>query len=216
MVSEGRESRRSRTVGDHSGTWATSSQDFVRVAGLLYESSGKEAERTDGNCSVYALAGIPMLLSALRCLLLELNAGMYGPVESGDILSQLADKANDVQVVCSNSSVSSELQVRLAPLIEVRHEIVHPAHRPGMEPSNTPTYLKALRDAGLLQSTGTEADYDWLAQLQSHRLFGWAFETVRMTVDVLLAKHVMPPFVAEGLRSSYSRFVVPVNSRGDR
>ncbi len=49
-------------------------------------------------------------------------------------------------------------------------------------------------------------DYVWLDQLQSHKLFRWAFETIANTVDVLLVAHNVPQFVADGLRESYTHF----------
>ena len=69
-----------------------------------------------------------------------------------------------------------------------------------------PAYLQPLRDGRLLQSTGHESDYLWIAQLQSHRLFTWAFETVRETVDVLLVNHGVTGFAADGIRASYSEY----------
>lgn len=60
---------------DHSGAWGTSSQDFIHLANLLFEKSAAYAKHVDGNCSIYTWAGIPMLFSALRCLLVELNEG---------------------------------------------------------------------------------------------------------------------------------------------
>ncbi len=205
---EGRESRRLRAKGGHGGAWGSSSQDFARLANLLYAESARYARAVDGNCSIYALAGIPTLLSALRCLLIELNAGMFNAsLPRQAVLDELANTANDVQVVLRHYRIPDELQQRLRLLLEVRHEIVHPAHQPGPEPDNTPAYLGVLRESGLLQSTGESPDYVWLAQLQSHRLFRWAFEVVREVVAVLLREHQLAGLAAAGLTASYSEYL---------
>ncbi|MBI3045225.1 MAG: hypothetical protein HYY78_20620 [Betaproteobacteria bacterium] len=203
----GRESRRSRVRDDHGGVWGSSSQDFLHLVDLLFEKSVEYAKRTDGNCSIYALAGVPLLFSALRCLLIELNAGMHtASPPRQQVLTDLASSPNDIKVILSHYSVPTDLQRRLELLVEVRHEIVHPAHRPGSDKHNTPAYLAPLRSAGLLQSTGSDSDYIWIGQLQSHKLFRWAFETVKLTVEILLTAHGVRGFMGDGLRASYSKY----------
>jgi hypothetical protein len=136
-----------------------------------------------------------MLWSALRCLLIELNAGLYlwniGQ-ENQVRLEALSKSANDVDFINDHYVLPPDLAENLRLLLEVRHEIIHPASRPGPEVSHTPGYLQSLRDRGLLQSTGTEADFTWIAQLQSHRLFRWAFETIANTAELLLREHGIP------------------------
>ncbi|MDB5531749.1 MAG: hypothetical protein JWO28_64 [Hyphomicrobiales bacterium] len=203
----GLESRRSRLRGNYSGASGSSSQDFVYLPELLFQRSLEYAKKTDGNSSMYALAGIPILFSALRCLLIELNGLLSAPSpRTEQVLVALANGANDVQTILKHYSVPVELQERLELLLEVRHKILHPAHRPGPEKHNTPSYLFTLRTAGLLQSTGRDVDYIWISQLQSHKLFRWAFETVRSTVDLLLNSHAVASIIADGFRDSYSRF----------
>ena len=147
-----------------------------------------------------------MLFSALRCLLIELNDGMYGgPIRTG-ILRELADSGNDVGVLVEHYPIPAELQHQLQLLLQIRHEILHPSHRPSGEKSNTPAYLQPLRDERLLQSTEQESDHIWLAQLQSHKLFTWAFETVRYTVDILIRDHAMTGLASDGLQASYSEY----------
>jgi hypothetical protein len=204
----GRKSRRSRVADDHSGAWASSSQDFVRLATLLFKTSAEYAKHVDGNCSIYTLAGIPILFSALRCLLIELNDGMLtdSPPNKTN-LAKLAESANDVCAIAEcYPTFPPELRGKLELLIHVRHEIIHPAHRPAAEKNNTPGYLVPLRKAGLLQSTGKDIDYVWLSQLQSHGLFQWAFDIVRNTIDALLRLHKVPSDVAAGILQAYSRY----------
>lgn len=204
----GRKSRRSRVAEDHSGAWGSSSQDFVRLATLLFEKSATYARHVDGNCSVYTWAGIPMLFSALRCLLIELNSGMLTASQpNAAILDKLAESPNDVCVIVEcYPTFPPELREKLELLLDVRHEIIHPAHRPGPEKTNTPGYLVSLRTAGVLQSTGNEIDYTWLSQLQSHRLFQWAFDVMRNTADALLRIHNVPSYELIGILRSYSKY----------
>lgn len=204
---EGRQSRRSRLVESKSGTWGSSSQDFVRLANLLYASSVRYSRHADGNCSIYTLCGIPVLFSALRCLLIELNDGMYGgAMNRANILRELAKPGNDITVILKHYPIPPELRHRLQLLLQIRHELTHPSHRPTGERSNTPVYLQPLRDERLLQSTEQESDHIWLAQLQSHKLFTWAFETMRDTVDILIREHAITGLASDGLRASYSEY----------
>lgn len=148
-----------------------------------------------------------MLFSALRCLLIELNEGMYSSSSNNEALKKLAKCINEVVFISEQYPATPEnLKKKLVLLYEVRNEIVHPAHAPSEEKNNTPAYLSSLREEGLLQSAGTGADYIWVDQLQSHRLFVWAFDIVRETVDVLLDAHGVPDYSADGLRQSYARY----------
>ncbi len=205
LSKQARKSRHSRVLEERSGTWGSSSQDFLHLANLLFEKSVAHAKQTDGNCSVYVLAGIPILFSALRCLLIELNAGMYSGLRNKNGLAELTVASNDIEIILRRYSIPADLKERLIFLLEIRNEIIHPAHRPE-EKNGTPAYLLPLRHAGLLQSTGSDADYIWISQLQSHKLLTWAFATVRETVEILLSTHTIASFMANGLRKSYSRY----------
>ncbi|MBK9306016.1 MAG: hypothetical protein IPM58_02750 [Nitrospira sp.] len=206
-LNPGRDSRQSRVANHYPGVSGTSSQDFSHLAKLLFQTSAEYAKNADGNCSIYTLAGIPILFSALHCLLIELNAGMWANSHfDKTTLVELAKSGNDVSVIAKcYPTFPDKLRQKLDLLIQVRHEILHPAHRPGPEEkNNTPEYLVSLREAGLLQSTGNDVDYIWLSQLQSHRLFRWAFNIVRDTVDTLLRLHDFHADMTAGILQSYS------------
>lgn len=208
-LSDGRKSRVVRTKERHSGSWTSSSQDFVRAAYLLYDGSAQCAANSGGNCSWQPLAGIPMLWSALRCLLVELNAGLYlwnFGRENQVRLEALSKSVNDVDFICAQYVLPPSLSDDLRLLLEVRHEILHPASRPGPDANHTPGYLQSLRNRDLLQRTGKEIDFTWIAQLQSHRLFRWAFETIAATVEVLLLEHRVPEDEMP-LLQSYHRYL---------
>ena len=202
--SHGRESRSTRLREAYGGSWGSSSQDLVRLARLLHSASSRYAEASTGRDSPYTLAGIPVLFSALRCVLTELNGGLWAPLPTDStIRDALATSANDVVVLREYYKLPSTLLRDLDLLIEVRHEIVHPAHRPGPERDNTPDYLRSLRDANLLNVRDAGEGPIWLDQLQSHPLFTWAFQTIRETVAVLLRAHNVHPSTAEAILMCY-------------
>jgi len=206
MPDPGRNSRDARLLSDATGVWGTSSQDFVHLAGLLYRHSDTYAGDHDGNVSPYALAGIPMLFSAIRCLLIELADGVWENTRDCSRLKALAASANDVEYILSRYTVPDSLAEDLRLLVQLRHELLHPSHRPAGTSHNTPAYLESLRQRNLLQSTGTESDYIWIDQLKSHRLFQWASITVETLVDILLTVHSVPKERAGGIRDSYRAF----------
>src|SRR5688572_10446303 len=116
--------------------WRCLRQFLARLPACRHISqlSREYASKTDGNSSPYALAGIPMLFSALRCLLVELNTRFSDrTLRNRQILAVLADGANDIQVILDQYSVPLDLAHRLQLLLEIRHEIIYPAHAPGPE-----------------------------------------------------------------------------------
>lgn len=147
-----------------------------------------------------------MLFSALRCFLVELYSGLFDDQLDSGALRKLGSGTNDIAVLREHASLPTDLLAELTLLYEVRHEIIHPAHRPGPERDNAPAYLSGLKARGLLHSTGRADDYIWIAQLQSHRLFHWGFVTIQRTVLALLDEHPTNAFTQWGLRTSYSAF----------
>jgi hypothetical protein len=203
----GLESRQSRVVVPASGLWGSSSQDFVRAAYLLYEHSANYARSNDGNVSIYALPGIPMLFSAVRCLLIELQAGLYGGSPNDEALEKIANTSNDFHFILQHYPITKPLREDIELLVQVRHEIIHPAHRPTGSPMNTPRYLQILRDRTLLQSTNDDkGDYMWIGQLQSHCLFTWSFQTVEGIVEILIREHDVKTVAPVGLLDSYRHY----------
>jgi len=186
----GRENRKARLTNPSSGVWASSSQDYLRLATMLYEHSATYARSVDGNCSPYPLVGLPLLCSILRAVLIEANNGMYGVGRDKDALKKIAGTANEIPLLTKKYRLSEKQNSRLLLLYEVRNEIVHPSHMPAGTPHGTPNNMIGLRKLGLLQSKGAEdSDYVWLSQLESHRLFRWAFETIEDTAAIILKEH---------------------------
>lgn len=207
MTTEGRKDRSARLTESRGGVWASSSQDYVHFAYLLFEQSALYAKSIDGNCSPYPLAGIPILCSTLRALLIEGNSGMYGAGKNLDLLSKLAGSVNEIAIFSEQYSISRSLREQLTLLSEVRNEIVHPSHMPVGTSHGTPSYLILLRKSGLLQSTGCEVgDYTWIAQLQSHRLFEHAFKTVEESASIILERHHVSVESRSSHIESYARY----------
>src|SRR5882724_1971050 len=142
----GLKSRKSRLGQNHGGGWCSFSPDFARLAIRLFEQSEAEARANpDGNCSSYPLAGIPMLFSALHCLLVEIHSGLYtGELPDSAKLSELA-RADDIPFITKYHPLPNDLLEKLELLWQVRHEIVHPSPRPSGETNNTQSYLVRLR-----------------------------------------------------------------------
>ena len=203
-------SRKDRLTKRFGGAWGTSSQDFLMLVDMLYAASKRYADGGDGNFSPYTLAGVPTLLAAFRCLLIEVNDGVLTDLVSReDALASLAKSRNEISFLEDWYTIPAELLADLRLLQEVRNEIVHPSHRPGPEADNTPTYLRSLKDRGLLQSTGKEADYIWIGQLQSHRLFRWAWQQLDEAVNIVLREHgAVAHLAGRGFGATWSQYSV--------
>jgi len=173
------------------GAWASSSQDYLRLAVDLYRLSSEYAKKYDGNVSMYPIAGIPLLISTIRAALIEANSGMFGLGQDKSSMACLASDQNEIGLIREKYvKANTEVAVDFALLYEVRNEIVHPAHTPAGTKHNTPKNMLPLRERGLLQSAGREeGDYTWISQLQSHRLFRWSFFTVERVAEVVLGQH---------------------------
>jgi hypothetical protein len=199
----GRADRKERLGARQGIPSASSSQDYVRLANLLFKASADEAQRIDGNCSSHALAGIPMLFAALRALLIEVNAGPPGSTRNDTALAQL--DGPDLPVLFTHYEIPSDLRTNLELLHEVRNEIVHPTHIAGLTPHGTPAYLSVLRQSRLLQSTGNDqADYAWISQLKSHALFGFTFDNIETAARIILTKHQADEELREFQLESYA------------
>lgn len=209
MATKGRKSRGSRlTSTPHGGSCATSSQDYMNLVDELFQLSADWAEeRGGGNGSLYTPAAIPMLFSAFRCLLIELNS-QISLGRNPEALEQLAKNKNDVVVFSERYSPERGLLVDLELLHEIRNEIVHPATLPEGTPHNTPAYLIELRQRGLLQSTGKEdSDYIWSDQLRSHRLLIWAYEVIANSAIHAINSHDLHKLVAQGYTARYEGYI---------
>lgn len=178
----GRKDRDERIVNPKNGSWGSSSQDLVRLSVILFKHSKDYAEQFNQNVSIYTLAGIPVLFSALRALLIEANAGMYGDLGVTNNIEQL-NKCSEIKFLSNNYSIDSGLQQELKLAYEVRNEIAHPTHLPTGTKSGTPEYLSVLRERELLE------EGIWLSQMTSHKLYLWVAEILEKVAGIVLSHH---------------------------
>lgn len=94
----GRKSRSDRLTSHHAGAWASNSQDYAVLAGDLFALSAGAAARNKKLMSAFVFAGLPLLFSALRALLIECNSGIYGVERDTAALGSLARDPNDEPV----------------------------------------------------------------------------------------------------------------------
>ena len=203
-----REDRKKRLTESRSGAWASSSQDYLRLANDLFEQSFAYSKRFDGNVSLYPIAGIPLLVSTLRALLIEANSGMFGLDRDAEALTRLGNDQNEIGLISEKYvGLGSDVAKKLLLLYEVRNEIVHPAHTPAGTPHGTPVGMLRLRELGLLQSTDADnTDYTWISQVQSHRLFRWAFSVIESVAAIVLKKHHLDEESFTFHMQSYARY----------
>jgi hypothetical protein len=170
---QGRKDREARVTTRHGGSAGTSSQDILLLVSKLYEHSRQEATSLDGNWSRYVYAGLPMLLAALQALVAEFEF-LLNPSGSGQ-----PPDVNRPEFL-TRYEIAGSLLERYTDLIELRNEVIHPAHAPTGNADNWPDYLRRVKEAGLLNTTGDpRGDYILLSQLASHRLFTWAVAVTR-------------------------------------
>ncbi len=176
--------RDERLTTDFPGVMGSSSADFMRLVRLLYGHSAEYAAAHDGNVTPYTLAAIPMLFSALRCFVIEYES--HWPSNS-EALSDLKD-IGDIGRILDRYGVEDPLRTEAFFLREIRNEILHPVHRPTGTKDNWPGSLREVKNMGVLQSSGLpDADYIMMAQMGSHRLFGFACGVVRDIVSTIIA-----------------------------
>jgi hypothetical protein len=155
----------------------------MHLVHLQFAQSQSYADRLDGNCSPYTLSAIPLLMSSIRCLVVEYAS--FPPVDS--VVLKALTKPADFEMVLDHYGIEGPLRTDALLLQETRNEIVHPAHRPSGTQDNWPDYLRTLKERGLLQSTGSsKSDYIFFSQIQSHRLLIWSWQTVRDIAERIL------------------------------
>jgi hypothetical protein len=204
----GRSSRGQRLTSYMQGAWGTHSQDYMRLAPILFQASAGYAKRDkEQNVSPYPIAGVPLLLSALRAVLIECNSGVFDMNEDKLVMQRFASEPNELGILRDRYQVTGDLYDQLELMYEVRNEIVHPALRPAGTTDMTPHYLRPLKERGVLETSGDPSgDYPWFHQLQSHRLFRYAFELLEQIVQIVLPQHCPSPEMCSGYLATYSAF----------
>ncbi len=159
----------------HGGSTATHSQDYLLLASRLHCLSTQDASHSANlNTSFYVFAGLPILLAALQALVAEYEFIIYSAKH------RVPPDVNSPEFV-KHYGIEGDLLEDLNNLIELRNEIIHPAHAMCGAKDNWPPYLSRVKSKDLLNSTGDpECDYTMLAQMASHRLFTWAADVTRV------------------------------------
>src|ERR1035437_112165 len=181
MGQGGYRERQQRLTNRKPGQSATSSQDFLFVASKLYALSWREAKKSvNGNWSGYAYAGIPLLISSIHAFIVEYEYMLRPKADLQDIVALDA-------ILEKRYGVSGYLLQDVKDLYEIRNELTHPAHLPPGTPDNWPEYLRRIKALGLLNSTGkSDADYDLLSQVASHKLFLWATDVTKRVFQAIV------------------------------
>lgn len=128
-----------------------------------------------------------MLLSGLSAYIVEQEAFFRHQRKEDRIEILLANRSLAGQCE-SLYGLCDPLLADLKDLVELRNEIIHPAHTTTGTRDNWPDEIRHIKDRGLLQSTGNpDSDYIMLSQLKSLRLLEWAVATVEQIKAIILA-----------------------------
>lgn len=167
----GRKDRNNRLGSTRQGAMASSHVDFLVLIEHLRGHSIEYAKRHDGNVSPYALAAIPLMISMIRALVIDCEVLTLRP----ELNLACLRRDGDIRAVLEQYGIRDDLRKHAEYLVEIRNEITHPTHISLGSKDNWPEYLRAIKDAGLLNSTNRgDSDYDFFHQLNSHRLLEWA------------------------------------------
>ena len=171
MNLRGRQDRNNRLGGTRKGGVVSSHVDFLVLIERLRRHSIEYAKQHDGNISPYALAAIPLMISMIRALVIDCEVMTLKP----ELNLECLRRDGDIRAVLERYGIQGDLRKDAEYLVEIRNEIVHPTHISLDSKDNWPEYLRAIKDAGLLNSTNRDdSDYDFFHQLNSHRLLEWA------------------------------------------
>lgn len=145
------------------------SAEYFQLVGIIFQRSS-QIDAEGAKRSLWVYAGLPLLLAGLEAFLIEHQhlsklAPREPPIAGVDPLLE----------VVKSYSAPDALVLAIADLVEVRHEIVHPATLPFAH-GKCPDYVNRLQELQLLDSRKPQSGAEILKQLASHRLFEWAIE----------------------------------------
>ncbi|HXX22268.1 MAG TPA: hypothetical protein VEO19_03865 [Terriglobia bacterium] len=174
LAKDGKQDRDGRLREWRAGPWSTHHSMLVEVIRDLYQSSRSGA----AGSSWVAYAGIPLLVSALQSFVIEYECLLSSDRTCLEPLTR-GGLAGLREMLETRYRVRGKLLEEAGLLIEVRNEMVHPVPLPTGSSDNCPEYLRPLKEAGLLSSTGRVPDYVFPEQLASHKLFAWSCRVTR-------------------------------------
>jgi hypothetical protein len=189
-----------------SGIYPSASFEFLN----LIKSQYKESSQIDKNplgINNIPLLTLPILLSCLRILALEIeshkeNLSKDG-YESGLLEILRARRGNDIMQILEYYGAQDELKTSMDYLIEIRHEILHPAPFPE-QGDPLPSYLKILEAEGLLWSPpSSEFACNLYDHFRSHRLFDWSFNLLIEASKCVIESDPYPEHFKELYRRNF-------------
>ncbi len=182
-----RQQRENRIRSPKCGASGTSSADFFHLVEKLYRQAKTEAKSLDGNTTIYTWAALPMLVSGLSALVVEREAMFKNQRDERRVHLLLTEALPDQFKTLYK--VRGGLLGCLKQLVQLRNEIIHPAHL-ATGPVIWPRELSQTKKRGLLNSPPKESEeYLLLDQLKSLRLLEWAMQIVEQLKKVVADYH---------------------------
>jgi hypothetical protein len=153
------------------------------------------------------LLTLPLLLSCIRILAVEFEDTKESLSKEGyksHLLESLrTSRGNDIVEILEYYGASDELKINMDYLIEIRHEILHPAPFPA-EGEPLPDYLKILEGRGLLwRPPVPNFAHNLYYYFRSHRLFEWSFDLLIEACKYIIESEPYPEHFREIYRNNF-------------
>jgi hypothetical protein len=150
---------------------------------------------------------LPILLSCLRILALEIENHKENLSKEGyesSLLEILGEaRGNDIIQILKYYGAPDELKTKREYLIEIRHEILHPAPFPE-QGDPLPDYLKILETEGLLwKPPSPEFACNLYDYFRSHQLFEWWFNLLIEAAKCVIESDPYPEHFKELYRKNF-------------
>lgn len=189
-----------------SGIYPLASVGFLNMIKWQYKNSS-QIEKNPLGINHVPLFTLPILLSCIRILALEVENHKENlskeDYKSGllEILKESRD--NDIMQILENYGAAEELKLSINYLIEIRHEILHPAPFPE-EGDPLPSYLKILEAKGLLwKPPSPNFAHNLYDYFRSHRLFEWSFDLLVEASKSIIESEPYPEHFKELYRKNF-------------
>ena len=189
-----------------SGIYLSASLEFIHLIKRQYkESSEIDKDPLGRNC--IPLFTLPLLLSCIRILALEIENQKVNLSREGyksDLIEILrASTGNDIRQILEYYGAPDELTASMDCLIEIRHEILHPAPFP-QEGDPLPDYLKILEAKALLWKPPLpNFAHNLYYYFCSHRLFEWSFDLLIEASKCIIESDPYPEHFKEFYRKNF-------------
>lgn len=170
-----RAQREFRLTYHQTGLWGTNSTDYFHAVDLVFQ----ESKKVGAGVSRWVLAGLPVLMAGVEAVLIE-HQHMLRDNSADTIVAGV----DPIHKVLRQYLLPDELSRDILALIEIRNQVIHPAHVPFGRPE-WPVSVKHLRDRNVLDGNTPQSGGDVLALLESHRLFEWAVRRCAEVVTIV-------------------------------